>query len=54
MPEGKVQPLPDPIRADMTAFVDAVAGDKAFKPSDFKMKMKPEEAIARLVAAYGL
>lgn len=54
LPEGKVQPLPDAIRADMTAFVDAVAGDKAFKPSDFKVKMKPEEAIARLVAAYGL
>lgn len=54
LPEGNVQPLPDAIRADMTAFVDAVAGDKAFKPSDFKVKMAPDQAVARLVAAYGL
>lgn len=54
LPEGQVQPLPDAIRADMTAFVDAVAGDKAFKPSDFKVKMVPDQAIARLVVAYGL
>lgn len=54
LPEGEVQPLPEAIRADMTAFVDAVAKDPTFKPSDFKVKMKPEEAIARLVGAYGL
>lgn len=54
LPEGEVQPLPEAIRADMTAFVDAVASDKTFKPADFKLKMTPDEAIARLVAAYGL
>jgi hypothetical protein len=46
--------LPDSIRADMQAFVRAVAADEGFKPADFKVRLKPGEALARLIAAYGL
>lgn len=54
LPEGETQLLPDAIRADMTAFVEAVAKDQTFKPSDFKVKLAPDAAIARLAAAFGL
>jgi hypothetical protein len=46
--------LPDPIRTDMQAFVSAVRADEGFKPVDFDVRMKPDEAVARLVGAYGL
>lgn len=54
LPEGEVQALPAAIRADMSAFVDAVAKDDAFKPSDFNVKLEPDEAISRLTRAFGL
>ena len=34
LPADTVQPLPDPIRADMQAFMAAVAADELFTPSD--------------------
>lgn len=54
LPEGGVQPLPDAIRADMSAFLEVVAHDTGFRPSDFDVKLGPEEAIARLAATFDL
>ena len=54
LPSGGALPLPEPIAADMRAFVDAVAADPGFKPTDFNVRLKPDEALARLGAAYGL
>jgi hypothetical protein len=54
LPEGETQSLPDAIRVDMTAFVDDVVKDQTFKPADFKVKLTPDQAMGRLVAAYGL
>ncbi len=54
LPGENALTLPDPIRADMRAFVAAVAADRGFMPADFKVRLKPDEALARLVAAYGL
>ncbi len=54
LPEGEVQALPEAIHADMSAFLDAVAKDDAFKPSDFNVKLAPGEAISRLASAFGL
>jgi hypothetical protein len=54
LPEGEVQPLPDAIHADMSAFLEAVAKDEGFRPSDFNVKLAPNAAIARLAAAFGL
>ncbi len=54
LPGENALALPDPIRADVQAFAAAVRADEAFKPSDFNVRLRPDEALARLVAAYGL
>lgn len=54
LPGEGVLTLPDAIAADMRAFVEAVAADEGFKPADFSVRLKPNEALARLVAAYTL
>jgi hypothetical protein len=46
--------LPEPIRIDMRAFLDAVAADGSFKPADLKLRMSRDEALRRLAGAYGL
>lgn len=46
--------MPDPLIADMKAFLAAVSADVAFKPSDFGVKMTPGDALARLAEAYSL
>jgi len=54
LPAGAPQLLPDPLTADMKAFLAAVGADDAFKPSDFGVKMAPGDALGRLAEAYGL
>ncbi|MFZ3005914.1 MAG: hypothetical protein WA047_07035 [Phenylobacterium sp.] len=54
LPEDAVQPLPDAIKADMSAFLDAVGRDETFTPADFKIKLAPAEALSRLASAFGL
>jgi hypothetical protein len=54
LPAHDAVALPDSVRADMQAFVAAVAADEGFKPADFQVRMKPDEALARLAGAYGL
>lgn len=46
--------MPEAIAADMRAFLDAVARDDAFKPSDFGVPLKRDDALARLASAYRL
>jgi len=38
----------------MRAFLAAVADDETFKPSDFGLRLAPQDAIARLSSAYRL
>jgi hypothetical protein len=54
LPAQDALALPDPIRADMQAFVAAVKADDGFRPADFDVHVKPDVAVGRLVGAYGL
>lgn len=54
LPAWSAKPLPDPIRADMAAFLEAVRADETFKPSDLGLKMSAQGALNRLAEAYDL
>src|SRR5690606_23004828 len=54
LPEDAVHSLPDAIKADMSAFLEAIRRDETFKPADFKVKLAPTEALSRLASAFGL
>ncbi len=54
LPEGAVQALPEAIKGDMAAFLEAVSHDDGFKPSDFGVNLSAADALSRLAKAYGL
>jgi hypothetical protein len=54
LPADGALDLPETIAADMRAFLDAVADDEAFKPSDIGLQLNREAALARLSTAYRL
>ncbi|WP_374344489.1 hypothetical protein [Phenylobacterium sp.] len=54
LPEDASYSVPDAIKADMSAFLDAVAKDDSFKPADFDVKLPPDVAISRLARAFDL
>jgi hypothetical protein len=54
LPAQSARQLPDQIRADMAAFLEAVRGDETFKPGDLGLKMSSMDALARLAEAFGL
>lgn len=54
LPARGVHPLPDQIKTDMKAFVEAVGADESFKPGDLGLRMSPQDAVARLADTYGI
>ncbi len=54
LPGGRVQSLPDPLHADLAAFLALVRADPSFKPADLGMRMSANDATVRLAEAYGL
>lgn len=46
--------LPETVKADMAAFVEALARDETFDPKAFQVAMDRATVIERLKAAYGL
>ena len=54
LPAQGAKQLPDQIKIDMLAFLEAVRTDDTFNPGDLGLRMSADDALARLAEAFGL